>query len=178
MFTAIFGVLAAVVAKEHLGGAFAFTEILLGLSFGSLAGGFLSLRVHFRRPLLAGSALTAFLGVPTALLAVGAPALVIACGTFLAAPEHGVNSLWETALQRHVAPAALSRVSAYDWFGSLAFQPLGLAIAGPLAAAQVQAGARAGRDSRHRGGVNAAIRRHAGRVAVCLLIASMTCGTA
>jgi len=44
------------------------------------------------------------------------------------------NSLWETALQRHVAPAALSRVSAYDWFGSLAFQPLGLAIAGPLAA--------------------------------------------
>jgi hypothetical protein len=26
-------------------------------------------------------------------------------------------------------------VSAYDWFGSLAFQPLGLAIAGPLAAA-------------------------------------------
>ena len=32
------------------------------------------------------------------------------------------------------APAALSRVSAYDWFGSLAFQPLGLAIAGPLAA--------------------------------------------
>jgi hypothetical protein len=37
-------------------------------------------------------------------------------------------------LQRHVAPAALSRVSAYDWFGSLAFQPVGLAIAGPLAA--------------------------------------------
>ena len=26
------------------------------------------------------------------------------------------------------------RVSAYDWFGSLAFQPVGLAIAGPLAA--------------------------------------------
>ena len=44
------------------------------------------------------------------------------------------NSLWETTLQRHVPPAALSRVSAYDWFGSLAFQPLGLAIAGPLAA--------------------------------------------
>ena len=135
MFTAIFGVLAAVVAKEHLGGAFAFTEILLGLSFGSLAGGFLSLRVHFQRPLLAGSALTAFLGVPTALLAVHAPALVIAFGTFLAGTGNMVfNSLWETALQRHVAPAALSRVSAYDWFGSLAFQPVGLAIAGPLAA--------------------------------------------
>jgi MFS family permease len=135
MFTAIFGVLAAVVAKEHLGGAFAFTEILLGLSAGSLFGGFLSLRVHFNRPLYIGSALTAFLGVPTALLAVHAPALVVACGTFLAGTGNMVfNSLWETALQRHIAPAALSRVSAYDWFGSLAFQPVGLAIAGPLAA--------------------------------------------
>jgi hypothetical protein len=45
------------------------------------------------------------------------------------------NALWETALQQHVPPAALSRVSAYDWFGSLAFQPLGLVIAGPAAAA-------------------------------------------
>ena len=29
--------------------------------------------------------------------------------------------------------AALSRVSSYDWFGSLAFQPLGFAIWGPVA---------------------------------------------
>jgi MFS family permease len=136
MFTAIFSVLAAVVAKEHLGGAVAFTEILLGLSVGSLVGGFVSLRVHFRHPLYVGSALTAFLALPTALLALHMPALVVACGSFLAGTGNMVfNSLWETALQRHVAPAALSRVSAYDWFGSLAFQPLGLAIAGPLAAA-------------------------------------------
>jgi hypothetical protein len=135
MFTAIFGVLAAVVAKEHLGGAFALTEILLGLAVGSLVGGFLSLRVHFRHPLYVGSALTAFLAVPTGLLALRAPALVVACGAFLAGTGNMVfNSLWETALQRHVAPVALSRVSAYDWFGSLAFQPVGLAIAGPLAA--------------------------------------------
>jgi MFS family permease len=134
MFTAIFGVLSAVVAKEHLGGAFALTEILGGLSLGSLAGGFLSLRVHFRRPLYVGSALTAFLAVPTALLALHAPALVVACGAFLAGTGNLVfNALWETALQKHVPPAALSRVSAYDWFGSLAFQPIGLAIAGPLA---------------------------------------------
>ena len=34
---------------------------------------------------------------------------------------------------RHVPDESLSRVSAYDWFGSLAFQPLGLAIWGPIA---------------------------------------------
>jgi hypothetical protein len=43
------------------------------------------------------------------------------------------NTLWETTLQQHVPPAALSRVSAYDWFGSLTFAPLGLAIVGPVA---------------------------------------------
>lgn len=135
MFTSFFGVLGAVIAKEDLGGALAWTVVLAGLSLGSIAGGFVSLRVHVRRPLLFGSALTAFLAVPDAFLALRWPAYVIAAGAFLAGAGNMVfNSLWETALQRHVAPAALSRVSAYDWFGSLAFQPLGLAIAGPLAA--------------------------------------------
>jgi hypothetical protein len=61
---------------------------------------------------------------------------VIALGTMLAGIGNMIfNSLWETSLQQHIPPAALSRVSAYDWFGSLAFQPLGLIIAGPAAAA-------------------------------------------
>ena len=45
------------------------------------------------------------------------------------------NTVWESALQRHIRPEALSRVSAYDWFGSLAFAPVGLAVWGPLAEA-------------------------------------------
>ena len=40
---------------------------------------------------------------------------------------------WETALARHIPAHALSRVSAYDWMGSLALLPVGYAIAGPLA---------------------------------------------
>ena len=44
------------------------------------------------------------------------------------------NAVWESTLMRHVPDESLSRVSAYDWFGSLAFQPLGLAIWGPIAA--------------------------------------------
>ena len=38
-------------------------------------------------------------------------------------------------LQRHIPDESLSRVSSYDWFGSFAFYPLGLAIWGPLASA-------------------------------------------
>ena len=35
-------------------------------------------------------------------------------------------------MQHEVPPDVLSRVSAYDLFGSLAFAPIGLVIAGPL----------------------------------------------
>ena len=73
--------------------------------------------------------------VPLACLAVGAPLVVLAAGALLTGVAMMVcNSVWESTLQRHIPRTQLSRVSAYDWFGSLAFQPLGLAIAGPLAA--------------------------------------------
>jgi MFS family permease len=42
---------------------------------------------------------------------------------------------WETALAQHIPPNMLSRVSAYDWMGSLALLPLGYFVAGPLAGA-------------------------------------------
>jgi hypothetical protein len=45
------------------------------------------------------------------------------------------GSIWESTLQRRVPAESLSRVSWYDWFGSLAFRPLGLLIWGPIAAA-------------------------------------------
>ena len=51
------------------------------------------------------------------------------------------NTVWESALQRHIRADALSRVSAYDWFGSMAFAPLGLAIWGPIASATSISGA-------------------------------------
>ena len=42
--------------------------------------------------------------------------------------------LWDTTLQQHVPEDLLSRVSAYDWLGSLVFTPVGLAVVGPIAA--------------------------------------------
>jgi hypothetical protein len=71
---------------------------------------------------------------PLAFLAAGAPVALLAFGALLggAAMMLG-NSVWETTLMRHVPDEWLSRVSAYDWFGSLAFQPIGLAIWGPIA---------------------------------------------
>ena len=121
MMGSVFSVLGVVISKQSLGGPLAWTVILVGLGAGSLIGGFVALRIHVRRSLFLGSSLLGFLAIPTALLAGGANMIF--------------NALWETSLQRHVPAASLSRVSAYDWFGSLAFQPIGLMLAGPAAAA-------------------------------------------
>jgi uncharacterized membrane protein len=136
MMTSVLVVLGAVVAKESLGGAGAWAGILAALGAGSMIGGLVALRIRVRHPLFFGSSLLAFLPIPLALLALRAPVVVIGAGALLAGVGNMVfNSLWETSLQQHVPPAALSRVSAYDWFGSLAFQPVGLIVAGPAAAA-------------------------------------------
>jgi hypothetical protein len=39
---------------------------------------------------------------------------------------------WHTALAERVPPHMLSRVTAYDWMGSLALLPIGYVLAGPL----------------------------------------------
>jgi hypothetical protein len=45
------------------------------------------------------------------------------------------NALWFTTLQERIPLESISRVSAYDWMGSIVFQPAGYALVGPLAAA-------------------------------------------
>lgn len=45
------------------------------------------------------------------------------------------NAVWFTALQERIPRAALSRVSSFDWLGSIVFQPAGFTLAGPFAAA-------------------------------------------
>jgi hypothetical protein len=46
-----------------------------------------------------------------------------------------LDVLWTTTMQREIPEESISRVSAYDIFGSLAFAPLGLLLSGPIAAA-------------------------------------------
>jgi predicted MFS family arabinose efflux permease len=136
MMVSIFVVLGAVISKESLGGPGAWAVIVTALGIGSLLGSIVALRLHVRRPLFLGSALVGLFALPMALLALHAPVAVIAGAALLGGAGNLIfNALWETTLQQHIPQAALSRVSAYDWFGSLAFQPLGLVIAGPAAAA-------------------------------------------
>jgi predicted MFS family arabinose efflux permease len=122
------------VAERDLGGAGPWGLIIAASGAGGVVGGLLALRAHPRRPLLFAACGLSILFVPLALLALGLPAVLIAAGAVVS--EVGLVlglSVWESTLQRHVPAATLSRVSAYDWFGSLAFLPVGLALWGPIA---------------------------------------------
>ena len=95
-----------------------------------------AVRARPRRPLvLAGVAYGLFV-FPLAFLAAGRAARSCSpVGALLGGVAMMLgNSVWESTLQAHVPEESLGRVSAYDWFGSLAFNPVGMAIWGPIAA--------------------------------------------
>jgi MFS family permease len=128
--------LGPVVADRDLGGAAAWGAVLAGIGAGALAGSLLATRVKPRRPLVLVGLSEALFVLPLAFLAAGAPVPLLACGALLSGAGMMLgNSVWESTLQRHVPAESLSRVSSYDWFGSFAFYPFGLAIWGPVAAA-------------------------------------------
>jgi MFS family permease len=132
---ASFLVLGPVVSKQSLGGAPAWGTILAASAIGSVIGGIVMLRFHPKRPLLAATLSTLFLPIPLILVAARLPTLVIASVALLAGAFVTVFSVqWSTTLQREVPSEVLSRVSAYDWFGSLALMPIWMALVGPVAA--------------------------------------------
>ncbi|MET0699215.1 MAG: tetracycline efflux MFS transporter Tet(V) [Mycobacterium sp.] len=58
---------------------------------------------------------------------------LMAAAVFIVGVTDGAGSvIWGTLLQRRVPPQMLGRVSSLDFFVSLAFMPLSMAIAGPL----------------------------------------------
>jgi hypothetical protein len=129
-------VLGPVTAERSLGGAAAWGTVVAGLGAGALLGGVWAIRMRPRRPVVVATAAASVLAVPLALLATEASVPLLTAGAAVSGAALMVsNTVFESALQRHVPAAALSRVSAYDWFGSLALRPVGLAVWGPIAVA-------------------------------------------
>jgi MFS family permease len=127
-------VLGAAVAKFELGGARSFGVIMGAESAGLVLGGLLMLRWRPRRLLLVGCISTVLLAPMLVLFAAVPHTFSIALAAIAAG--FGVEIFgvcWDTAVQQHIPQRALSRVYAYDMLGSVAFIPIGLAVAGPLA---------------------------------------------
>jgi MFS family permease len=124
-------VLGPVVAKASLGGADTWGRIVGAEGFGLIAGGVLALRVRFARPMRAATLFCFLAALMPLLLAAAAPEPLLAAAAFATGIGFGAfGVLWNTELHKRVAPAALSRVSAYDAMGSIALVPVGEALAG------------------------------------------------
>jgi hypothetical protein len=129
-------VLGPAIAKESLGGAPVWGLILAIEGAGSVLGGVVMLRWDPVRPLLVATISPLTWAWPLFALAFVAPVWLIASGAFVAGIGLAIfGTLWTTTMQREIPSDVLSRVSAYDWFGSLVFLPIGMALIGPISKA-------------------------------------------
>ena len=128
-------VLGPAAAEDHYGSASTFGVLAALVGAGTLAGAALALRWRPRFPMRA--AVVGILAWPVFLVGygIGAPLAVVAVLAILNGVGFAIfDVLWSTALAERIPPVALSRVSSYDWMGSLGLLPVGYLVAGPLAA--------------------------------------------
>jgi len=100
---------------------------------GTIVGALIGFRWRPRHPMRTGMLLALPWPVSFGAFALGLPVpllVVIAFGAGVGVMLFGI--FWETALAERVPPHVLSRVTAYDWMGSLALLPIGYVLAGPL----------------------------------------------
>lgn len=124
------------VARDHLGGAGPWGVAMAASGIGTVIGGVMMLRWKPRRILLVGTLGVFPLALPLAALALALPLWALAPSMFAAGVAIEVFAVgWMLALAQEIPEEMMSRVSAYDWLGSIAIMPLGLALAGPAAQA-------------------------------------------
>jgi MFS family permease len=100
---------------------------------GTIVGALIGFRWRPRHPMRTGMLLALPWPASFGLFALGLPVPVLVVASFVA----GIGVMlfgiwWETALATRVPPQMLSRVTAYDWMGSLALLPVGYVLAGPV----------------------------------------------
>jgi predicted MFS family arabinose efflux permease len=128
-----YSVLGATVADDVYGSRAFYGVLAAAMGVGTITGALVALRWHPARPML--TAVTLNLGWPIAIVvfAAGAPRPLVAALFVLAGFGFSLFEVWwQTALAQRIPPHALSRVSSYDWMGSLALLPLGYLLAGPI----------------------------------------------
>ena len=131
--SAAFGVVGPVIAATSWDGAKSWGFVLASFSLGMVVGVVVAMKIRPRHPLLIAMIASPLLMLPVLGLVPPLTVVAVAAGAFVGGVAIDVfEVLWQTALQQHVPQESLSRVSAYDYFGSLAFTPLGLAAAGPI----------------------------------------------
>jgi len=131
-----FFVLGPVIAKDHLGGAPAWSAIALGYVIGNLAAAHITYYWAPRRPVLAAIFVSTALTPMLALIGVAAPLWSIIPAALLAGAETTIyNTLTTSTLQANLPDETLGRASAIASIGSTVLVPVGMGLAGVAAGA-------------------------------------------
>jgi MFS family permease len=121
------------VAEEEHGSRAAYGLLAAALGAGTLVGALIGFRWRPLHPMRAGVLFCLPWPLATIAFAAGLPIVGVTAAFVVAGVGLALFGIWwETALAERIPPHLLSRVSAYDWMGSLALLPLGYLLAGPL----------------------------------------------
>jgi predicted MFS family arabinose efflux permease len=128
-----FFVLGPYIAKHSMHGAGSWGIVVTGEGIGALLGAVLGLRLRPRLPMVATGLAFTPTAIQSVLLAFHAPAEALAPAALLAGFGFAWGSIiWDTTLQKTIAPEKLARVAAYGWMSAMVFLPAGYALAGPI----------------------------------------------
>jgi MFS family permease len=131
-----FFVLGPYVAKLSLDGARSWAFVVTGEGVGALLGGLAGLRLRVRQPMVSTGLLLMVTAAQNLILAFHHTTLLLTITATGAGFAFALGSVvWDTTLQRRVAPEKLARVASYGWMGAMVFLPAGYALAGPIAMA-------------------------------------------
>ena len=121
------------VSIEHYDTAAVYGILASAMGAGTIAGALIGFRWRPKYPMRTGMLLALPLPVALGAFGLGLPVAVLL--PFFVVTGTGIalfDIWWQTALAERVPPHMLSRVTAYDWMGSLALLPIGYVLAGPL----------------------------------------------
>jgi MFS family permease len=103
------------------------------ITAGMIAGGIISMKIHFSRPLVLGMVSVALVPAWIFFMGFNLPLAIILLGAFIAGVAVEIFSVvWGTSMQTNIPKESYSRVVSYDAFGSYALAPIGIAFAGPV----------------------------------------------
>jgi MFS family permease len=129
-------VLGPALAGLELSGASSWAAIVACFGIGTVAGNLVALRARVDRPVLVAALALVGAATQAVIVGIGLGTAGIAALELLAGFAAALFfTLWDTSIQEQVPAHAVSRVSSYDFTVSLGLMPLGMAVAGPIAAA-------------------------------------------
>ncbi len=129
-------VLGPALAERDLSGATSWAAITTAFGVGAVIGSAIAIRHRPARPLRAAFAAMLLASLQGAFIASGLGTAGISALELLAGIGVALQyTLWEATIQEQVPPEATARVAAYDWGVSVGLMPIGVALAGPVAAA-------------------------------------------